>query len=227
MRKLLLYGPGGLGQQTAYLLKTHFPDEFDVLGFVADRLERGTDVYRGLRVIGPFEEVLATTGLRPQEACMLVTVGYLHMDERKRAVAKAAGAGYEMPAIVSPLAVVEKNVAIGPGTIITAGAVVDNQSNLGDCVFINPGACIAHECDIGAGTILAPGATLGGCVKLGEYVFAGINCTVVNNVCVGDFAFINAASLVSKNVPGFTQYRERRTAQLRPRTGPGGKERQR
>lgn len=219
MKKLLLYGPGGLGRQAASLLQTYFSNQFELLGFVADRLEKGADVCKGLRVIGSFDEVVATPGMRPHEAGMLVTVGFPHSDERKRAVKRAVAAGYPMPALISPLALLEKNMPAGKSAIVGAGAVVDNPSSIGDCVFISPAACVPRECETREGTILAPGAALGGRVKTGQCVFAGINCAIVNNATLGGFVAINAASLVLQDARGFANHREQRSAQRCRRTG--------
>lgn len=214
MRKLLLYGPGDLGKQAAYLIQTHFAKKFKVLGFVADHLAKETEVYKGLQVIGSFQEIINSGDFKPSKVDMLVTVGYLHMDERKRVIKAVVKAGYQMPNIISPFSVIEKNVEMGRGIIIDAGVIIDKNSKIGDCIFMNPGVCIAHDCEIGEGAIFGPRTVLGGFTKIGGYSFMGINCTIINNIKIGDFVFINAASLVTKDIPSFSKFREKRVQKI-------------
>lgn len=96
---------------------------------------------------------------------------------------------------VSPTAEIGGGVALLPGSLVNAAAVVH------DGVVLNTNAAIDHDCVVGAFSHLAPAATIAGEVTVGREVLIGIGAKVIPGVSIGDRAVIGAGSVVVHDVP--------------------------
>lgn len=108
--------------------------------------------------------------------------------------------GYQFDVVMSPAAIVARNVHCASGAQVMAGAVLQTGVEVGENCIINTRATIDHDCIVGAHTHVAPGAILGGGVKLGRAVHVGIGAVVAPNVEIGDGAIIAAGAVVVGNV---------------------------
>ena len=100
-----------------------------------------------------------------------------------------------------PLAHVSKTATIGNNCLISAGAIINAQSQIDTGCIINTGAIIEHECTIKAFAHIAPGAVLSGHVLVGERSFIGAGAVVKQGVSIGKDVIIGAGSVVIKDVP--------------------------
>ena len=78
---------------------------------------------------------------------------------RRRLAESARAHGFEVISVVSPHAYVADDVAVGSGTVIVHGAVVNPGSTLGEDVIVNTGATIDHDNILEDGVHVAPGRT--------------------------------------------------------------------
>lgn len=100
-------------------------------------------------------------------------------------------------AIISPFAVIGKNVQLLAGSIIGAFASV------GDYSIINTGVNIDHDCAIGRNCHLAPRAALAGEIIVEDNVFVGTNATILPRLRICSGATVGAGAVVTKDVaPG-------------------------
>jgi UDP-3-O-[3-hydroxymyristoyl] glucosamine N-acyltransferase len=75
---------------------------------------------------------------------------------------------YNIFLLYIPLHIIGKNVVIGIGVAIMAGAIINPYSQIGDFAIINTKTSVDHDCIIGKFSSLAPNVTLGGNVKIGD-----------------------------------------------------------
>jgi UDP-3-O-[3-hydroxymyristoyl] glucosamine N-acyltransferase len=122
---------------------------------------------------------------------------------------------------ISPDALIEEGVKIGPGVVIGAGAQIGAMTVLGPNTVIGPGVAVGRRCQIGAGVVimcaligddvtLLPGA------KLGQPGFGiavdsrgPVDVPHFGRVIVQDAATIGANSTVDRGVFGDTTIGER------------------
>lgn len=100
---------------------------------------------------------------------------------------------------IHPSAQIAKNVEIGQGTAIMAGAIINSSSQIGECCIVNTKASLDHDNVLGNFASLAPNATTGGNVNIGEFSAIGISATVKHGITIGAHSIIGAGSLVLKN----------------------------
>ena len=113
----------------------------------------------------------------------------------------AVKAGFNLPNIIHPSAVVSSQALLGGGVYIGPGAIVNTSAVIGDGCIINSGAIVEHDCHIGEFSHIAPGAVLRGGVTVGDRAHLGTGCAVTHYVKIGADSIIGAGCVVVKNIP--------------------------
>jgi len=190
--RLVLLGAGGHGKAVLDLLLAAATRE--VVGLV-DAVPRAAVL--GHPVLGT-EAVLA--GLRADGVAEAhPAIG--DNAQRLAAGARLLAAGFVLPALRHPTAVVGTGVAIGEGSVVMARAVLGPEARIGRLTVINTGAIVEHDCVLDDGVHVGPGAVLAGFVRLGARVFVGAGAVIVPGVSVGEDARIGAGAAVTRDVP--------------------------
>lgn len=91
---------------------------------------------------------------------------------------------------------ISPRAAIGDGSIICAGAIVQADTIIGKHVIVNTLASIDHDCVVGDFAHVAPGAHLCGGIIIGEGAFVGAGAILVPGATVPDWGFVKAGSVV-------------------------------
>lgn len=165
MKSLLILGAGGFGhmiQETAKLLgyeKAVFLDDAvrdpDVVGKCCD--------YESF--LGQYDTAVAALGDNNMR---------LHWTE------KLMEAGYDVPAIIHPSAVVSPSASVGKGSFIMQKAIVNTHTVVEHGVLINSGAVVDHDsyvergAHIGLGSVVKANCRIASKVKVeaGEVIFS-------------------------------------------------------
>jgi UDP-N-acetylbacillosamine N-acetyltransferase len=122
-------------------------------------------------------------------------------DRRAEMFTGLTKAGFQILSAAHPKAMIERDVHLGIGTMVCAGAILSTQVRIGENVLINTGAIIDHESVIGSHAHIAPGCSLAGRVRVGEKAFVGIGTSVRHGVTIGARAVIGAGSVVVDDIP--------------------------
>lgn len=179
--KLLVYGSTTFGRVVRVLVE-ECGHEF--AGFI-------DDIHSGSEVLGAFDAV-ARSHPSGSFAC-INAVGYNDLAARQRVTDRVTTAGYSMPVLVHPRAIVGHDCRIGAGTMIMAGAVVDCRVEFGPAAVMWPGAVVAHDTVVGSNTFLSPNSTICGCCRIGANCFVGAAAVIVDHATVPDGTRIKAA----------------------------------
>lgn len=165
MPSLLILGAGGFGQMVK--------ETAGMLGYAPvmflDDAAKGADVagkccdYHALRET--FDTAVAAFG---------------NSDMRLTWTDKLLQAGYAVPALIHPSAVVSPSAVIGPGCFIMQRAVVNTHTRIERAVLVNSGAVVDHDTTVGAGAHVGLGSVVkaycaiapGRKVEAGEVVFS-------------------------------------------------------
>ncbi len=132
----------------------------------------------------------------------LVTVGQIRSAEnRVRLYRLAAELGFELPAIVSPLAYVSCHAAIGAGTIVMHGAIINAGARLGGNCIVNTRALVEHDATIEDHCHVSTGAILNGNARLGAGSFVGSGSTIKEGVALGKACVVGMGLTVRHDQP--------------------------
>lgn len=198
-QRVLVYGSGMLGKQVSYLFST-YTDNIEIVGYVDDFKPEGTAIENDLKVVGSFAEVSCNPLFSPDKVKFVFAIGYSKMALRYEAYKKVKESGYSFESFIHPKATVEKNVTVGEGTCILAGAIVDQYVKIAPVNYLDIGVMIGENTVLGDNNYLAAGVAVGGSVSIGTSNFFGLQSTVVNDITIGNRNSIDAKSLVYKNL---------------------------
>lgn len=101
---------------------------------------------------------------------------------------------------IHPSAIISPAVKIGAGVMISAGVIINVETQIGDGVICNTGCIIEHECEIGNFVHIAPGAVLCGNVSVGESSFIGAGSVIKQGIKIGKNVIVGAGTVVVKNI---------------------------
>ena len=123
---------------------------------------------------------------------------------------------------IHPSAVIAKDVEIGEGTSVMAGAIINPSCRVGRFCIVNTRASLDHDCVMGDFSTLGPGVVTGGNCSLGRWSAIGIGAALKHGVSVGEHSVVGGGSMVMRNIePKMVAYGVP-ARQIRPRR-PGDK----
>lgn len=195
IKKIVIIGAGGHSRVVLSILRYY--KQFNIIG-IADR-HAGTTGERimGFKIKYTWNDLdnIYKKGARRA----IIAVG--DNRERKRLFTKLVDMGFNIPTIIHPSAIIEKDAILGDGNVICMGAKIGTNVHIGGNCIIYTGAILDHEVSIGDHVFIAPGCAIAGRVKIGEGAFIGIGSCIKEEVRIGKNAVIGAGSVVLDDVP--------------------------
>lgn len=191
MKKLLILGAGGHGKVVleCAISSNNLVD----IAFLDD--SKVGQCVQGYKIIGGIKEL---ESFKEEYDYAIVAIGNNKL--RLNLIDKLINAGYSVPSIIHPSAVVSSSSHIGQGVVILPGAVVNAEAQIQKGAIINTRAIIEHDNIIEEGVHISPGVNLGGTVHVGRYTWICIGATVINNIEIGENCIIAAGAVVTQNV---------------------------
>jgi sugar O-acyltransferase (sialic acid O-acetyltransferase NeuD family) len=107
----------------------------------------------------------------------------------------------ELVSALHPSAQIGRNVSVGEGSVVMAGAIVNPESTLGANCIVNTAASVDHDCTLGESVHVAPGVAICGGVTIGDRTFVGAGATVIPGVKIGKDVIVGAGATVVRDVP--------------------------
>lgn len=202
MKKLVLYGAGGLGRETAFLIEriNRAAPTYDLLGFVV-----GNEYYHEGSVVNGYPVIGDESWLLDHKEEVVCTCSIGEPKSREMVQTRLAAQGVIFETLVSPDIEVHPTVKLGQGTILCRGVRMTVNITIGDGVLINENVGIGHDVVIEDYACLMGGCALTGHVHIGKRVFMGGKAYLVPNISVGDDAVIAAGSVVFRKVKAGTR----------------------
>jgi sugar O-acyltransferase (sialic acid O-acetyltransferase NeuD family) len=150
----------------------------------------------GYEVIGGRAALVARRG---EAGSAIVAIG---ANAARRALAEwLAAQGFAFASAIHPTAAIGREVSIGTGTVVMAGAVINPQTEIGAHCIVNTSASVDHDCRLGDAVHVAPGARLCGGVSVGAGALIGAGAVIAPGRCIGADAIIAAGAVVLADVP--------------------------
>ena len=193
--RILLLGAGGHGKAIADLLLAD--GGFDVAGGV-DAAPKASQVL-GLPVLGDESLLAALAG----QGIALAHAAVGDNAQRLAAAARLRAAGFALPNLIHPAALIGHGARVGQGAAILARAVIGPEAEIGALALINTGAIVEHDCVVEEAAHIGPGAVLAGGVRVGAGALIGAGAVVRPGVVIGAGAVVGAGAAVVEDVaPG-------------------------
>lgn len=194
-RPLVIIGAGGFGREVVDIVDAvnAAAPTFELLGFLDDGEVRIDLLERiGVPLLGD------TRLLAGLDADHVVGIGTT--DPRRRIDALASLAGRQPAVLRHPAATLGRDVELGPGVIIAAGARLTTHVTLGRHVHVNLNCTIGHDTVIRDYATLFGGVVVGGGCVIGEGATIGSGAVLLPGVRIGDGAMVGAGATVVRDV---------------------------
>jgi sugar O-acyltransferase (sialic acid O-acetyltransferase NeuD family) len=149
----------------------------------------------GVPVSVPIEDALRS--LSPSIA---VSVAIGDNDVRRQWLRKAKVLGYQVPALISPHAVVSKSATVEEGVYLHPFCHVWTRARIGFGCILSPHATVAHHTELGEGCFVSTGANVGASIRVGEAAFFGIGSVTSTDVQnVAEHSLIGAGAVLIRD----------------------------
>lgn len=185
MRRLAIIGASGHGKVIADIARKIGYKE---IAFFDDN--------ESIRECGGYPVIGKSSEAGKIEADVIVGIG--NPGVRKRI--QEAIPDEKLATLIHPDAVIAQDVAIGLGTVVMAGAVINPGSWIGKGCIINTCSSVDHDCSVGDYVHISVGSHLCGTVTVGNGTWIGAGATVSNNVNICGYCTIGAGTIVIKNI---------------------------
>ena len=193
--RFLLLGAGGHGKAIADLLLAG--GDYAIVGFV-DAAPKASQVL-GLPVLGDESRLAALAG----QGIAFAHAAVGNNAQRLAAAGRLRDAGFALPSLIHPTALIGHGARIAEGAAILARAVIGPEAEIGPLALINTGAIVEHDCVVEQAAHIGPGAVLAGGVRIGAGALIGAGAVVRPGITIGAGAVIGAGAAVVENIaPG-------------------------
>ncbi len=190
---LLIWGAGGHAKVVADVARA---SGWTVFGFLDEDATRHQQPFYGTKILGGSDFLLSSRVDRGHS--VFVAIG--GNSARARCIAEAVCAGYAVPVLRHPTAVVSHTAQLGHGTIVMAGGIVQADTRIGSGGIINTGASVDHDCILGSCVHIAPGARLTGQIEVGDETLIGVGAVVIPRTRIGNRCTVGAGAVVIAEV---------------------------
>jgi len=131
--------------------------------------------------------------------------GWTGNELRKEIYERAKRSGFEIVTAIHPTAIIARSATVGEGSVIMAGATLQNHVTMGRNNIMFGNSIIGHEAVLKDHVLVSGGVTVGGCTLIGEGVVLAIGSTVVSNMKIGENVFVAPGAVVTNDIPSNTK----------------------
>lgn len=160
----------------------------------------GIPISYGPEGLFSFIKALENQHLKPSGIDCISAIGGSHGEARESMTLFMQAHGFTPRSLIHQSAVISPFAVIGKNVQVLATAFIGSFATIDDYVIINSGANVDHDCKIGKGSHLAPMAALAGEVEVGDDVFIGTNATVLPRLRIGSGSTVGAGAVVTRDV---------------------------
>lgn len=197
MKKLVLYGAGGVGKEVVSIIEriNENKQTYELLGFLTEKeyFQKG-DMIAGYPWLGDKEWILK----HKKNVYCTCTIG----DAGVRAAIQRdlAKQGVMFETIVAASSHIGKDTEIGQGCVFYGNVSVGANCKIGNGVLFNHGCTVGHDTVIGDYTTVMTSSGISGRCIVGSEVRIGGHAFIVPRKTIGDKATVAAGSIVFTNV---------------------------
>ena len=191
MKKIILIGGGGFSAEVAEVAELN---NYKVLGYVDKQKTSSSLAY-----LGKPSDIIPKT-----DNSVFFFPAFGAIDRKtinSRADSLSDYTTLNIPSLVSPYAIVSKNVKIAKGVFIAHGVILNSEALVGDFSIINSAAVIGHNVNLENNVVISGNAFIGGGCNVGERTLIGPGALILQSLNIGSEVIISIGSVIGRNVP--------------------------
>lgn len=196
MKKIAIYGAGGLGREVYCILQkiNVVSPQWEVVGFFDDGKPKGERVGHYGSVLGGIKEV------NEWRESLAVVIAIASTENMRKIAEGIKNPAISFPNIIHPEVVYadESSVLMGKGNIVQRGSAFSCDVRIGDFNIFNGGTVLGHDVVMGSYNMLMPAVRISGGTILGNLNFFGISSIVLQGLTIGNGIKLSAGSVLMK-----------------------------
>ncbi len=189
VNKLMILGAGGHGRVGAEIAQ--LSGKYTDIAFLDDKAPETSFPYPYMGKCEEFADYL-------NDYDFFIAIGNVSI--RRRLQTEVEEASGRIITLIHPAAIISKDVTIGKGTVVMAGAIVNTGTKIGDGVILNTASSVDHDCIVEDYCHVSVGAHLCGTVHLGAGTWVAAGAIVINNVTICSDCLIGAGATVTHDL---------------------------
>jgi len=197
MKNLLIFGAGGLGRETTFLVRriNAVSPTWNLMGFIDDTPELQGKTVCGIPVLGGKDYF----DKHSESAFVVCAIGD---PESKQKVVNALDVyqNIHWATLIDPQAVISEDIQVGCGTLIFPNTTVTVNVQIGIHVLVYYNTSVAHDVVIGDYTSINHGVNISGNVTIGTCSRMGVGSKVIEKTTIGDHVFVGAGGVVLSDI---------------------------
>lgn len=197
MRDLYIFGAGGFGRETAWVVEriNEVEPTWNLRGFVDDDEALWGAELDGYPVCGGMKWLS-----EQEETWCVCAIGSARI--RKSVVKKLqAFQNLRFATLIDPSVIMSRRVEIGEGAIICAGTIMTVDVRIGSHVIINMDCTIGHDAVLEDCVTLYPSVNVSGLAYIGECAELGTGMQIIQGKRIGTGSILGAGAVVVKDIP--------------------------
>lgn len=194
MRDLYIYGAGGFGRETAWLVErvNRMEPQWDLKGFLDDEESLWGTREDGYEILGG-AEFLKTR----RDAWVVCAVGSAKI--RRKVIENLEGVRFAT--LIDPAVIRSGRVSIGEGTILCGGTILTVDVSVGKHCIINLDCTIGHDVVLKDFVTLYPGVHVSGHTEIEECCEIGTGTQIIQGKRIGKGSIVGAGAVVIRDIP--------------------------
>ncbi len=197
MKKIAIIGAGGFGREVKTLIDdiNKKNQEYSIIGFFDDKLEKGT-IINGLKNLGAIDE------LNKVDYSLNVALGIGVPNIKQQIILNLNNENIIFPNLIHPSVIMSSDaVILGKGNVICAGTIITCNIKIDNFVTLNLSCTVGHDTTINDFSSFMPSVNISGEVKIEKAVYVGTGAKIINQLEIGKNTIIGAGAVVSKTLP--------------------------
>ncbi len=201
-KKIAIIGASGHAKVVADIIEKE--DIYCIAGFIDLTLPVGTEFF-SYKVIGNQNE-LKKIYTEYNLHGVIIGIGSNSLREKVANLISTQIPEITFIKAIHPAAQVAKEVKIGEGTVVMAGATINPSCTIDRFCVVNTNSSLDHDSHLSEFASIAPGACCGGSCYIGKGSFIGLGANLIHGTKVGDHTVIGAGSTLIKDAESSSIY---------------------
>lgn len=200
MENIIIIGSSGHAKVIIDIVEKE--NKYNIAG-LTDKFREKDEEVSGYRIIGK-EEDIAKLLKKHNISGGIIAIGDNWTRSRVCENIKSIRPDFRFVTAIHPSAQTAKDVEIGNGTVVMAGAIINSSSSVGEHCIINTNSSLDHDSVMKDFSSLAPNVTTGGNVEIGKFSAISLGAKIIHGIRIGEQTVIGAGSVVLKDVSSFS-----------------------
>ena len=190
--ELIIVGTKGHSKVVADAVESS--NSYDIVGFL-DTFKTKKSYHSGRKILGSINEINNVI-IAGSKTSFFIAIGDNWSRKTIHSLMYSIKPDINFATIIHPSANIGKNVKLGKGVFIAAGATVNVDTKIGNFSILNSNSSIDHDSKLGSFSSLGPNCSTGGHVIIKSLSAVCIGATVLQGVTIGKETVVGAGSLV-------------------------------